>query len=154
MNIGIVVHSHTQNTLSVGERLKEALAAKGHTVALKRVIAVNEDPTSNQPVLLAEAPDVSGDDYVIFGAPVRAFSISPVMKVYLQQMSSINGKKVACFVTQYLKKPWMGGNRAVRQMTRLAASLNGSVVHTGIVNWTSPARDEQIETVLSEFCLV
>ncbi|MHB8130204.1 MAG: flavodoxin family protein, partial [Mobilitalea sp.] len=119
MNIGIIIHSHTGNTLSVGEKLKESLQAGGYTVALERVTAVNEDPNAKEKVRLKSIPDLSKYDYVIVGAPVRAFSLSPVMANYLSQLPNMNDKKFACFVTQHFPKPWMGGNRAVKQMFRL-----------------------------------
>ena len=44
MKIGIIVHSHTGNTLSVAERIRSELVEKGYDVELKRVSAENEDP--------------------------------------------------------------------------------------------------------------
>lgn len=148
MKIGVIIHSHTGNTLSVGERLKETLLAKGHTVQLERVTAVNEDPNAKDAVRLKDIPDVSGYDAVILGAPVRAFSLSPVMKVYLSQLPELSGKKVSCFVTEHFPKPWMGGNHSVNLMIRAIEKKGGKVMDKGIVNWSSKAREEQIKDVL------
>lgn len=148
MKIGVIIHSHTGNTLSVGERLKETLLAKGHTVQLERVTAVNEDPNAKEAVRLKDIPDVSGYDAVILGAPVRAFSLSPVMKVYLSQLPELSGKKVSCFVTEHFPKPWMGGNHSVNLMIRAIEKKGGKVMDKGIVNWSSKAREEQIKDVL------
>lgn len=144
MKIGIIIHSHTGNTLSVGERLKESLAAGGHTVQLERVTAVNEDPNSREPVRLKSIPDIVQYDAVILGAPVRAFSLSPVMKAYLSQMTKLSGKKICCFVTEYFPKPWMGGNRSIKQMIRAIEQKGGKVASAGVVNWSAKAREEQI----------
>lgn len=42
MKVGIVVYSQTGNTLSVATKLKEKLAAAGHSVALEQVKLVGE----------------------------------------------------------------------------------------------------------------
>lgn len=144
MNIGIIVHSHTGNTLSVAERLQEALLAKGHTVRLQRVEAVNEDPQSREPVRLKSNPDISQYDAVILGAPVRGFSLSPVMKAYLGQIPDISGKNAACFVTQHFKKPWLGGNRSVKQMCVALLNKGAGVTGTCVINWSGKTREEQI----------
>lgn len=145
MKIGIIIHSHTGNTLSVGERLKESLATGGHTVQLEQVTAVNEDPNSREPIRLKSIPDIVPYDAVIFGAPVRGFSLSPVMKAYLSQLTKLSGKKISCFVTEHFPKPWMGGNHSIKQMIRAIEQKGGKVAATGVVNWTSQAREEQIK---------
>jgi menaquinone-dependent protoporphyrinogen IX oxidase len=150
MRIGIIIHSHTGNTLSVGERLKEALIAKGYSVQLERVTAVNEDPQSKERVRLKSIPDISTYDAIIIGAPVRAFSLSPVMKAYLAEIPQIKDKKVSCFVTEHFPKPWMGGNRAIKQILRFITQKGGIVSCTGVVNWSGKAREEQISDVLSK----
>ncbi len=150
MRIGIIIHSHTGNTLSVGERLKEALIANGHSVQLERVAAFNEDPQTKEKVRLKSIPDVSNYDAVIIGAPVRAFSLSPVMKAYLAQLPQIRGKKVSCFVTEHFPKPWMGGDRAIKQIVRFIAQKGGVVAGTGVVNWSCKTREEQITDVVSK----
>ncbi|MHB8131332.1 MAG: hypothetical protein ACYDEX_20315, partial [Mobilitalea sp.] len=73
---------------------------------------------------------------------------SPVMANYLSQLPNMNDKKFACFVTQHFPKPWMGGNRAVKQMLRLIEDKGGKVIGTGNVNWTNKAREEQINDIL------
>lgn len=148
MRIGIIIHSHTSNTLSVAEKLKDALAAKGHTVQLERVTAVNEDPNSKEKVRLKSIPDVSPYDAFIIGAPVRAFSLSPVMKAYLTQIPKIQGKRVACFVTEHFPKPWMGGNHSVNQIIRAIKEKGGEVIDKMVINWSSKAREEQINEVI------
>ena len=150
MTTGIILFSRTGNTLSVGEKLKEYLLAGKQAAALERVTAVNEDPNSREKIKLKSIPDIAQYDYVIIGAPVQAFSLSPVMKAYLDQIPLIQGKKVACFVTQHFPKPWMGGNRALRQMTGLISQKGGKVIGTGNVNWTSKARENQINDLLAK----
>jgi len=148
MNIGIIVHSHTSNTLSVAEKLKEKFMADGHLVTLEQVTAVNEDPAAAANVELLAIPDTNGYDMIIFGAPVRAFSLSPVMLLYLNQLPSLQGKKISCFVTQQLPYAWLGGNRSVKQMKKAVIAKNGMVHETGVVNWSSKKREDLITDLI------
>ena len=148
MNVGIIVYSHTGNTLSVAQKLEKALKAAGHEASIARVEPVNDDPQSGAPVSLKSAPDISLYDAVIFASPVRGFSLAPVMKLYLSQMSSMTGKKSYCFVTQHLKKAWMGGNHAVRQIKNACKAKGSDILSSGIVNWSGDARDHQINDIV------
>jgi len=149
MNIGIIIHSHTGNTLLVSEKLKEKFSSEGHVVTLKQVSAVNEDPAAATNVELKTIPDTAGYDMIIFGSPVRAFSLSPVMLLYLNQLPSLQGKKISCFVTQQLPFPWMGGNRSIKQMKKAVIAKNGTVYETGIVNWSSKSREKLITDLIN-----
>lgn len=150
MKIGIVIYSHTGNTLSVGERLKEVLTGRGYSVYLERVTTIDGNSDHKNIVKLNQIPGIGAYDHVIIGAPVQAFSLSPVMKAYLSQLTEANGKSFACFVTQHFKKPWMGGNQAVKQMIRLISQKRGKVTDTGVVNWSNKAREEQIAGIMAK----
>ncbi len=154
MNVGIIVYSHTGNTLSVAQKLEQALRNNGHAVSIARVEPVQEDPRAPGPVQLKSAPDVSGYDAVIFASPVQAFSLAPVMKLYLSKLPSLAGKKVSCFVTQHLKKAWMGGNRGVGQITSACRDKGAQVAASGIVNWSGDARERQIEDIVSRLSAI
>jgi len=148
MNIGIIVHSHTGNTLSVAEKLKEKYEKEGHLVTLEQVTAVNEDPQAAATAELKTIPDTTGYDILVFGAPVRGFSLSPVMLLYLNQLPSLQGKKISCFVTQQLPYAWLGGNRSVKQMKKAVIAKNGMVHETGVVNWSSKKREDLITDLI------
>jgi len=148
MKIGLILYSRSGNTLSVAEKLKEALTAKSHDVELNRIRAANEDPNTNTKIVLTHSPDAQPYDAVILGAPVQAFSLSPIMKAYLEQLSPLNGKKVALLVTQHFPKAWMGGSHSLKQMSRAVQQKGGNVSHTGLVNWTSKNREAQIADVV------
>jgi len=148
MKIGIIVHSFTGNTLKVAEKLKEELISIGHNVKLEQVTAVNEDPKQANKVELKNIPDVSSYDAVIFGCPVRGFSLSPVMKLYLSQVSSLKGKKISCFVTHHFPFAWMGGNSTIKQFKAASEAKEGVVTESGIVNWSSKNREKNILEVV------
>ncbi len=155
MNVGIIVYSQTGNTLSVAQKLENAIRAKGHEVSLLKVESVQNTSPSPAPPELKSSPDVSLYDAIIFASPVQAFSLSPVMKLYLSQISSLTGKKVCCFVTQQLKKAWLGGNHAVRQIKSACQKNGADITVSGIVNWSSDKREQQINDIvsrLSSFC--
>ena len=147
MNIGIIVFSRTGNTLLVAEKILKAAAAQGHTATIERIRAEHEEPGNKFPLRLTALPDPKAYDALIFGAAVEGFSLSPALNAYLTQMPALGGKRAGCFVTQHLKKPWMGGNRAIRQMRALLKAKGLDAQVTGIVNWTNPAREAQIESV-------
>ncbi len=142
MNIGIIVHSQTGNTLSVAEKLREALAQAGHTVTVDRVEA--EGKPDGQPIKLRRAPDAGKYDVVVLGAPVHAFSLAPAMRAYLAQVPPLKGKRVAGFVTQQFPFAWMGGNHALRQLRRACEAKGATVCGSGAVNWSRRSRDRQI----------
>jgi flavodoxin len=144
MEIGIIVHSQTGNTLSVAERLIEKLTAAGHRAVIKRVSAINDDEIDIQKVRLSERPEIDEYDLLIFGAPVRGFSLSPAMQAYLAGVGSLAGKKTACFITQGFPFPWMGGNRSLRQLAELLANKGSAPYGTGIVNWPNAEKREKL----------
>jgi flavodoxin len=150
MEIGIIVHSQTGNTLSVAERLMEKLTAAGHSVSIERVSVVNDDEMDIQKIRLSEKPDISSYDLLIFGASVRGFSLSLAMQAYLAGVGSLAGKKTACFITQGFPFPWMGGNRSLKQMTELIASKGSAPYGTGIVNWPNAEKREKLITAVAE----
>ena len=151
MKIGIIIHSHTGNTLSVGEKLREVWGNEGHEVSLERVKAENEEPSEALKTKLAETPEIGPYEVVVFGAPVRGFSLSPVMKKYLQQIESLKGKEVFCFVTQELRSPIFGGNHSLGQMKQLCLSKGERVSKSGIVNWSNKKREEMIDKIVGDF---
>ncbi len=148
MNVGIIVYSKTGNTLSVAERIKEALTQKGCSVNLERFSAETEGPQSNKVVRLTATPDPRGYDILIFGAPVQAFSLDPAMKIYLTGLEKLKQVPTFCFVTQHFPKPWMGGKNAAKQMTRLLSEKGLQAQSLGIANWTNEKREELIEGIV------
>jgi len=141
MNVGIVVYSWSGNTLSVAEKLKARLAEAGHTADVVQVQVVGERKQGAREFELDALPDLASYDGLVFGAAVEAFSLSPVLKAYLKKVDSLVGKKVACLVTQQFPYPWMGGNRAIRQMRKLCKAKGGTVVDSAIVNWAKSRRE-------------
>lgn len=154
MKVGIIVFSQTGNTLSVAERLQTQLAGAGHSAQLERVVPLNEKPTVNGKIQLKEIPDTSGYEGIVFASPVQAFNLAAVMREYLNQVSELKGKKVACFVTQSFSKPWLGGNRAIAKMRNLCSVKGSEVCQTGIVHWSHKDREQMIDNIVTNFSTI
>lgn len=151
MKIGIIVHSQTNNTYSVALELQEKLKDAGNEVEIERVSMVGGDrPESKEKIKIENPPDVNGYEALIFGAPVHAFALAPAMQVYLEQIPSIQDKKVALFVTKKLRFEWTGGSRAIGKMEKICRSKGGKIVGTGIVIWNKQ-RNKKISELGREF---
>ena len=135
MKIGIIVYSQTGNTLSVAEKLKEKLAVAGHSAEIEQVTVVGGRKLGDRAFHLETRPDVAQYETLVFGSAVEAFSLSPVLKSYLVGVDFLQGKQVACLVTQFFPYPWMGGDRAIRQMRELCESKGATIRGTAVVNW-------------------
>lgn len=150
MKIGIIVYSRTGNTLSVAKRLEEKLMAAGHDVKIEKVTAVNDGEMDAGKIQLSNIPDASAYDTLIFGSPVRGFSLSAAMNAYLSQLAVLKEKNVFCYVTQAFPFPSMGGNRAIEQMKKICESKGVKVSKTGIVNWSNIRREKMIVDIIEK----
>ncbi len=150
MKIGIIVHSQTGHTYSVAQKIQEKLKTAGNEVNVEQVIPVGEAKPAAKNIKFENLPDVNGYEALIFGAPVQAFSLSSVMKAYMEQIPSLQDKKVALFVTKGMPSHWTGGNRAISQMKKIVESKGGSFIGKGIVIWRDK-REEQITELADKF---
>jgi flavodoxin len=148
MNIGIILYSHTGKTLSVAERLVKAAKNQGHRVGIEPIQIAPNDPNVADSVLIS-APSPLPYDRLVLASPVHGFRMSRAMKLYLEQLPNLNGRKIACFVTHYFPFAWMGGSGSVKGMAEAVAAKSGSVVFTGVVNWKNKKREQGIESMIS-----
>jgi len=152
MKLGIIVYSKTGNTLSVAKRIQEKLEKDGQTAVIEQVVPLNETSNPNEKIELRNKPDVNGYDALIFASPVHAFSLAPVMKTYIEQISNLSGKKISCFMTQQFPYKWMGGNHAIKQLKAACIKAGGTVTGENIVNWSNKKREEMIEKTVATSC--
>ena len=152
MKIGIIVHSFTGNTLAVAREIRNKLTQSGHLAEIEQIKIFGGEEPNNTQILLENPPEVSKYDALIFGAPVRGFSISPVISSYLKQVSSLDKKRVACFVTKQLNSYWTGGKRAINSMKELCETKDGNIVGTGVIFWRSKTRISEIELLAEKLC--
>ena len=150
MKIGIIVHSITNNTYSVAQKISENLSAAGNEVKIERVNMVGGNRPQGKDIKIENPPDVNQYDALIFGSPVHAFSLAPAMKVYMEQIPSVQDKKIALFVTKGLRFDWTGGTRAIGQMKKICQSKGGIIMGTGIIVWNKQ-RDKKIAEIADKF---
>ena len=93
MNIGMIVYSQTGHTLSVTVKLKEKLSAAGHTVSLEQLETVEAVRMYAANAQLKTKPEIDTYDALVFGCPVQGGAPAPPMGSYLEQITSLQGKK-------------------------------------------------------------
>lgn len=151
MKIGIVIHSKTGHTAGVGQKILAELVQNGYLAEYQTVSARNDAEMKVELVELEGVPSLESYDVVILGAPVRAFSLSPVMKSYLRQVKTGQSQTVLCFVTHQFPFPWMGGNQAIRQFKAACESKGMKVIQTKVVDWSSKNRETSIANLVDGF---
>ena len=145
MNVGIIVYSQTGNTYAVAGKLQEKIAAVGHAAGVERITVGGKAFPSGKSVQFTTLPQVDQYDALIFGAPVHAFSLAPVMTAYLKQLPSLERTKTACFVTKQWPSHWTGGNRAIAKMKKICTAKGAAVCATAIVAWSESRREQSID---------
>jgi len=146
MRVGMIVYSHTGHTLAVAERLKERLSAIGHRVTLERLETLGPLSPSAERVELKTKPFVGGYDALVLGSPVRGGRMSAPMRSYLEQVPSLEGKKVACLVTGFFPAAW-GRNQTLTEMEEACESKGAEVCGSESVGWFNLRRHRQISKV-------
>lgn len=154
MKVGIIVHSKTGNTLHVAEKIMNKVIADGYSASIEQVTATNDGETDINKIQLTNMPNISEYDVVILGAPVRGFSLSPIMQSFLSKCKSLHGKNVGCYVTQQFPYPWMGGNRAIEQMKGLCKSIDANVTDTAIINMSNKKREKMITNAVEKLSCI
>ncbi len=150
MKIGIVIHSYTGNTLEVAQKIQDKFLENGKDVEIQRVSMVGGDKPRGKDINFENLPDLEKYDALIFGSPVHAFSLSLAMKTYLEQIQSLKDKKIALFVTKGNRFNWMGGNQAIKKMSKICQSKGGIILGSGIIVWNKQ-RDQKITKLINEF---
>jgi flavodoxin len=153
VKIGIIVYSQTENTYSVALKLQEKFQENGQEAEVERVLIAGETAPRAKNVEFQNLPDTAAYDALVLGAPVHAFSLAAPMKLYLEQVDSLQDKKIACFVTKGLKFNWTGGNQAIGKIKKICESKGGKIVGTDIVVWNK-SRDKKIQELLAKFSVL
>lgn len=146
MKTGIIIYSQTGNTNAAAEKIKIKLIAGGHSVEIEKIEIEGEIKPEMDDIVFKSVPETEKYDAIVFGSPVQSFSLNPVMKNYLDQLHSLKGKKIACFVTKGLPGRFTGGNQAIRTMLAVCEEKGGTVQETGVVVW-SGSREETIKGI-------
>jgi flavodoxin len=151
MKIGIIVFSKTGNTYSVAKKLSASLVKEGHDVNIEIIDAKRNDKTFPLVINLIKTPSIDKYDGVVFASFVEAFSLCLEMKAYLNQLESLENKKVAAYVTKGLPFSWTGGRSAIKKIQVICEAKNATISKTGIISWSSKKRNENIDYLIKDF---
>jgi flavodoxin len=142
--IGLIVYSHTGNTLSVAERLQQELLGRGHRCDLFRLQIEGDSKPGLKHYEFSSLPDLTVYDSLIFASPVHGFSLATPMDSYFRGLVTLQGKLVSLFVTHHFPFAWLGGNRALSQMRTHIVTRGGIVGEAGVINWSNRKREQEI----------
>jgi flavodoxin len=148
MKVGIIVYSQTGNTYEVAEKLEEKISSSDHTVKLDR-ITIQGKPSATD-IKFENKPEVGPYDVIVFGAPVQGFNLAVVMKKYLEEIGSLNGKKIHLFITKGMSNKWSGGNGAIKKMKKISEEKGATVGETGIIFWKKKHRERMTNEVIDK----
>lgn len=148
MKIGLIYYSGTGNTRTVAESLKERLESNGHTALIDEITIEGSTPAQAGKFELTNIPDPRSYDAAIFGAPVQAFNLNPVMKAYLEKLPEMNKLNTAVFITKQLPLLWTGGTGAAAEVKNALEARGAKVIGTEIVVWSGKKREQSIRNCL------
>lgn len=149
MNIGLVVYSQTGHTLSVAIKLKEKLSAAGHVVTLEQLETAGPAGIGAASAELKTRPAINACDALVFCTFVQGGVPAAPMTSYLEQIASLEGKKVACLMTGFFPAKW-GRNQAIAQMEKLCAAKGATICGSRSVGWFSLRRRQQIVQAVND----
>ncbi len=147
MDIGIIVYSRTGHTLSAARKLKEKLSADGHRVTLEQIETAGPVNRSATSARLKTKPAINAYQGLVLGCPVQGGAPAGPMLSYLEQMPSLEGKRVACLVTGFFPVADWGRDQTLARMEQICESKGGEVCGKGSVGWFSLTRRRQISGV-------
>ncbi|MBN1313848.1 MAG: NAD(P)H-dependent oxidoreductase [Anaerolineales bacterium] len=147
MHIGIIVYSLSGHTLRVAKKLKDRLAASGHRITLDRIEVDGPTTLQAESGVLKTVPPVDAYDAIVLGSPVRGGTPPPPVKSYLNQIGSLQGKKMALLVTGIFPAGW-GRNQTLSELTGILESKGATVCGSGSVGWISLNRKRQIAAAI------
>jgi flavodoxin len=150
MNIGIIIYSQTGNTRSVAAKIQEKLNAAGHNAVIDEITITGNTPAQPGKFEFKAVPDPGSYDAVIFGAPVQAFSLNPVMKAYLEKLPTLTGKRVAIYVTKQLPLLQAGGTGAIAHIRKACEGKGALVVGSEIVVWAEKKREKTMKNCVDQ----
>lgn len=151
MKIGIIVYSYSGNTLKVAQQLQKKLEAQGHQVGIKPIQVQNSQPTNRmEQIILTNSPPVDEEEALVLAAPVWAFSLCPIIRVYLAQLKDQKGKPCLSFVTQAAPFGWLGGNKALRLLKADAQKAGLNTLGQGCLGWKGRDLEGRMEALTSQ----
>lgn len=152
-NIKIIVYSQTNNTLSVAQKLKDALAAQNCPVQIERLRVQDEKEFDPNKIVITHRPTINPTDVVIIATPVHAFNPAPASKAYVDTLDNLKDITTLVFVTHHFPFKWLGGSRSVRILQKKLRAKNANVIETqaSVIDWSNKKRNDEIDALITEF---
>lgn len=144
MKIGMIVYSHTGNTLSVAEKLQQRLSEAGHAVTLERLETVGPATLATESDPLKARPTIEPYDALVLACPVRGGTPAPPILTFLETVDSLAGKHVACLVTGFFPFDGWGRNQTIARLKEICESKGATFHGAESVGWFSLSRKRQI----------
>jgi len=158
MNMGIIFHSKSGTTRGFSKLIFESLTKNGHAVEIIELQTEKPaDPGTirrGEEIKILNLPDCGKFDILIIGGPVWAFTASPVIITFLNNLLGISGKKVLPFVTMGFPFAFMGGKQALRLMSIKAAELGADVLEGIIISKLFHHYHKNMEKAASDISLI
>lgn len=149
MTIGIIVYSRTGHTLIVARKLQDDLVADGHDVMMEQLETVGPVNPSATTAALKTVPAIEHYDVVVLGSPVNGGRMSAPMRSYLDEVPSLEGKRIALLLTHFFPRGW-GANQTIEEMTNACESTGATVIGSGDVQWFSLRRRRRIAEAVED----
>ena len=152
-NIKIIVYSQTNNTLSVAQKLKDALAAQNCPVQIERLRVQDEKEFDPNKIVFTYRPTLNPTDVLVIATPVHAFNPAPASKAYIDALDNLQDITTLVFVTHHFPFKWLGGSRSVRVLQKKLRAKNATVIETqaNVIDWSNKKRNEEIDALVSEW---
>lgn len=148
MKIGIIVYSKTGNTFNIARKIEAQLNSENIETKIIRLKAEGSLVPRSNDITIINPPALDEFDAVIFGAPVWAFTASPVVPAYLKQPLALKGKKVLTFVTMGFPIRFLGGNKALIRINSLLVKQNALVQKGEIFTRKTILNDMKTESIV------
>jgi len=135
MKIAVIYYSFSGNTHNAVLFLRQNLEKREHQVCLLRLKPYNEESSffkQCREAFLKKEPELKGAEYdlkeygfVVFAAPVWAFTIAPALRSYLKKAGGLKNKK-AGFILTY--GSGAGVNKTKKELKQILNNKGAAVV--------------------------
>ncbi len=149
MKIGVVYYSYSGHTAQVVDQFVADLSASGADITKMALEPEGPLQLSAVTVPLKNQPDISGFDILVLGTPVHGGRMSAPMLNFLENVSTLEGKKVAYLLTHFLPRKW-GTVQTVEVMEGLCWEKGAKILGKADVAWFGFGRKKKISNAIAK----
>ena len=148
MHIGIIFYSFSGHTLSVARKLGGKLSTAGHKFSLEQLETTAPLKLSAQRAELKSIPSIEDYDTLVIASPVHGGRMSSPIASFLEEVPSLQGKKVVCLATHFLPYGW-NGEQMIRSMKKVCEAKGAQIIGVGNTPRLSLRRKNHINEVVN-----